>query len=160
MLSKYYEIVELPPSALLPPPNSSTDHILNFIIINYNYNIYVCNVVIYRSNYIFYISKMLFWKMIIGYFDFLDVKYKDMTIGVYGSYRNFTVDTNVTDECGRSELLQQCTDQSMFVYGFQLPVTRHLTDYFISTFYRQVDWKSIKKHNFYFVLNNLIKIWI
>lgn len=60
-----------------------------------------------------------------------------MTIGVYGSYSNFTTETNVTDDCGRLELLQQCNDKSMFVYGFQLPVTEpNLTNYFISVSYR------------------------
>lgn len=68
----------------------------------------------------------------------LDIVYKDVTISVYGSYSNFTEETNVTDECGRSELLQQCSDKSLFIYGFQLPVTKQLTEYFISVSYRQV----------------------
>jgi len=66
----------------------------------------------------------------------LDIVYKDVTIGVYRSYSNFTAETNVTDECSRSELLQQCSDKSLFVYGFQLPVTKQLSDYFISVSYR------------------------
>ncbi|XP_025191683.1 myelin regulatory factor-like protein isoform X1 [Melanaphis sacchari] len=66
----------------------------------------------------------------------VDIVYKDVTIGVYGSYSNFTAETNITDECGQSELLQQCSDKSLFVYGFQLPVTKQLTDYFISVSYR------------------------
>jgi hypothetical protein len=61
-----------------------------------------------------------------------------VTVGVRGAYGNSTAVDNVTDECGRSELLQHCGDTSTFVYGFQLPVVKHLTDYFIIVSYRQV----------------------
>ncbi|KAL4127446.1 hypothetical protein QTP88_011617 [Uroleucon formosanum] len=82
----------------------------------------------------------------------IDILYKDVTIGVYGSYSNFTTETNVTEECGRSELLQQCSDKSLFVYGFQLPVTKQLTDYFISVSYRQHPvflFRSMRKQKYH-----------
>lgn len=76
-----------------------------------------------------------------------DITYKDMAIGVYGSFNNWTAaEINASDGCGRSELLQQCNDKLMFVYGFQVPVAEHLTDYTINVTYRQV-FLSIHRQN-------------
>ncbi|XP_025412557.1 myelin regulatory factor-like protein isoform X2 [Sipha flava] len=81
-------------------------------------------------------DKISFVNFIIKIDRISDVTYKDVTVGVRGAYGNSTAVDNVTDECGRSELLQHCGDTSTFVYGFQLPVVKHLTDYFIIVSYR------------------------
>lgn len=70
-----------------------------------------------------------------------------MAISVYGSYSNWTgAEINATGGCGRSELLQQCSDKLMFVYGFQVPVAEHLTDYTLNVTYRQV-FPSLYRQN-------------
>lgn len=83
----------------------------------------------------------------------LELTDKGMTVGVYGTYSNnsSTAEANLTDACGRSELLKQCSDKSTFACGFQLPVAKHPTDYFISVSYRWVSlyfvslvWKDTK----------------
>lgn len=70
-----------------------------------------------------------------------------MVISVYGSHGNWTgAEINPTDGCGRSELLQQCNDKLMYVYGFQVPVAEHLTDYTVNVTYRQV-FPSVHRRN-------------
>ncbi|VVC26071.1 Hypothetical protein CINCED_3A003426 [Cinara cedri] len=83
-------------------------------------------------------GKMAFISFIVKIDRVPDIVYKDMVISVYGSYDNWTAaEINGTDVCGRSELFQQCSDKSMFVYGFQVPVAENLTDYTINVTYRK-----------------------
>ncbi|XP_050430829.1 myelin regulatory factor-like protein isoform X2 [Adelges cooleyi] len=67
-----------------------------------------------------------------------DVTYKDVMLEVFfGNGTDFSpmTDNDTMDRCGKTEL-HQCSDKSEFVYGFQLPATKSLTEYFIRVSYR------------------------